>query len=564
MQKNCKQCGINFEVTDEDLQVYKKFTFKIDRKIFEIPPSKLCPDCCAQRRMAFANQINLYKRKCDGTGKEIVSNYSPDKKNIVYDVSYWFSDAWDQFSTGMYFDFSRSFFEQFEELIKIAPRPNLQRNPEYDENADFTNYAGKNKNCYLIFDSDKNRDCYYSYSINSCENTVDCFRSENCEICYECIDCRKCYKSISLQNCTNCNDSAFLKNCISCKNCFGSMNLRSKEFYFLNEKCTKEEYEKKMEAVKFNTFSGLKNMQTKFSKFLKKFPHKYMEGVQNENVFGNYLTNCKNAEYCFDSRNLWDCKFITQAFDNAKDCMNCTEIGDGVELFYESCYSGYNGNSLKFTSHSLGQVYNLTYCYFCPNCSDCFGCFGLRKTKYCIFNKKYTKEEYEQLVPKIIEHMQNTGEWGEFFPVRISPFCYNETHAQDYFPLTKEAVLKRGWKWKENDNTIPKVDKIIPANKLPDDIKDIPDDILNWAIRCEVTNKPYKIIPQELKFYRDHNLPIPRRHPDQRHKDRMSLRNPRKLWSRNCDKCTKEIQTTYSPERPEKVLCEECYLKEVY
>ena len=106
--------------------------------------------------------------------------------------------------------------------------------------------------------------------------------------------------------------------------------------------------------------------------------------------------------------------------------------------------------------------------------------------------------------------------------------------------------------------------KIIPANKLPDSISDIPDDILNWAIECEVTKKPFRIIKQELEFYRKHNLPIPRKHPDQRHLDRMSLRNPRKLFDRNCDKCWVNMKTTYSTDREEKVYCEECYNKEVY
>jgi len=87
---------------------------------------------------------------------------------------------------------------------------------------------------------------------------------------------------------------------------------------------------------------------------------------------------------------------------------------------------------------------------------------------------------------------------------------------------------------------------------------------LNWAIECEITKKPFRIIKQELEFYRKYNLPIPRRHPDQRHLDRMSLRNPRHLYTRNCDKCKKEIQTTYSPERPEIVYCQDCYEKEVY
>jgi hypothetical protein len=111
-----------------------------------------------------------------------------------------------------------------------------------------------------------------------------------------------------------------------------------------------------------------------------------------------------------------------------------------------------------------------------------------------------------------------------------------------------------------------------------------------------VSGKPFRIIKQELEFYRKHNLPIPRRHPDVRHADRMKMRNPRKLWERLCDcpnceenwkskktdtedriadtnelfpinpktgKRARKMITTYSPERSERVYCEECYLREV-
>ncbi|MDR2640371.1 MAG: hypothetical protein LBC61_03475 [Candidatus Peribacteria bacterium] len=72
---------------------------------------------------------------------------------------------------------------------------------------------------------------------------------------------------------------------------------------------------------------------------------------------------------------------------------------------------------------------------------------------------------------------------------------------------------------------------------LPDDINKIPDDVLNRVIKCEITGRPFLITKQELEFYRKHNIPIPKRHPDQRHEDRMRLRNPRKLFNRKCDKC---------------------------
>ena len=57
-----------------------------------------------------------------------------------------------------------------------------------------------------------------------------------------------------------------------------------------------------------------------------------------------------------------------------------------------------------------------------------------------ILNTSYSAHEYETLCAKIIGHMQSTAEWGEFFPHELSPFGYNETVAQEYFPMTEEAV----------------------------------------------------------------------------------------------------------------------------
>jgi hypothetical protein len=145
----------------------------------------------------------------------------------------------------------------------------------------------------------------------------------------------------------------------------------------------------------------------------------------------------------------------------------------------------------------------------------------------------------------------------------MSPFGYNETVANEYYPLGKSEALSSKFNWSDYEAPFPHVEKIIPAEKLPDSIESIPDDILNWAIECEVSKKPFRIIKQELEFYRKHNLPIPRRHPDVRHADRMKMRNPRKLFERKCDKCKKDMITTYAPERPETVYCEECYNQKV-
>ena len=75
---------------------------------------------------------------------------------------------------------------------------------------------------------------------------------------------------------------------------------------------------------------------------------------------------------------------------------------------------------------SINRLYRLV--------NSCFGCIGMKGGSYCILNKPYSKEEYEKIVPWIIEHMQNTGEWGKFSPVRLSAHGYNETVAQDLIP----------------------------------------------------------------------------------------------------------------------------------
>lgn len=39
--------------------------------------------------------------------------------------------------------------------------------------------------------------------------------------------------------------------------------------------------------------------------------------------------------------------------------------------------------------------------------------------------------------------MISAGEWGEFFPHEHSPFGYNETVANEYFPMTESEVKKQ-------------------------------------------------------------------------------------------------------------------------
>jgi hypothetical protein len=170
-----------------------------------------------------------------------------------------------------------------------------------------------------------------------------------------------------------------------------------------------------------------------------------------------------------------------------------------------------------------------------------------------------------------IDSLGRIYKYGEFFPSELSPFCYNETIAQEYFPLTKEQAKGQGYKWKDKEEKNYNID--ILSKDLSDNIKDVNDDIIGKVIGCEHNGtcnhkctEAYKLIPEELLFYKRMNLPLPRLCPNCRHYERLAQRNPMKLWHRSCMKpgCTNTFETSYAPERPEIVYCEKCYQGEVY
>ena len=480
---------------------------------------------------------------CDRTGAPIVSCYRKSSPHTVYHSREWWSDRWDPLEYGRDMDFSRPFFEQFHELYRAVPTVHQYATNDI-ENCEYTNGIGNCKNCYLCFMLDYCEDAYYVSFAENVRSSVDCLGVTNCELCYECIDCRDCYHLLFAQRCVNCSDSAFLTDCLRCKNCIGCSNLVDREFHIFNKPYSADEFQKRKADLLLT--ANLTETLDNFRTWSLTTPKKYYFGSSNEHFSGDNVTHVKNGFHCFDAFELENCKYCNYVF-KAHNCMDYHVFGDHSSWIYECVATGQScSNNLFCLCCWSGSSDNL-YCHLMNACQHCFGCSGLQSKKYCVLNKQYTKEEYERLVPKIIEHMRKTGEWGEFFPVSVSAFGYNEAEAQDYFPLTRDEVLKRGWKW-QGDEFLDETQREETADSL----------------LCKVTGKPYKIIPQEHTFYRNMNVPIPRKCPEQRFKERWALRNPRKLWTRPCMKCGKEMQSTYAPDRPEIVYCEECYRKEVY
>lgn len=560
----CRQCETLFTIEPEDLEFYKKISPVFAGKKEMIPPPTLCPDCRQQLRLAFRNERNLYHRTCDLCRESIISIYSADKTFPVYCPTCWWGDGWDALSYGRDFDDNRPFFEQFGELWKSVPKIALIALPD-NINSDYVHNSGHVKNCYLVFDGGYAENCYYGEIYAMTKDCCDFLCLTESELCYECVHCRNCYDVRYSRFSDNCSNAAFLLDCQGCRHCIACANLRQKRYCIFNEQHTPEEYERRKIAFRLDTHTGVALLNAKAETFFLRHPRRAVRGIMNENVSGDNLISCKDTFDSFDCMKMRDCRFFTNNIVGATDCYDIDAWGDHLSLAYNCAYVG------EGVQNAIGCYYvgfGASNVFYCANClagsNNSLGCIGLRHNEHCILNKQYMKETYEKSAARIVRHMQHAGEWGAFFPTELSAFSYNETVAQDYFPLMKEDVLALGWQWRDEDDDAPDVAQALDASALPDSIRDISDDIFQSTFRCERSGHPFRMTKQELKFYRRLSIPLPRRNFDVRHRERLALRNPRKLWNRQCAKCHKPIATSYAPERPETVWCEECYLAAVY
>ncbi|MDP3975585.1 MAG: hypothetical protein Q8P95_01590 [bacterium] len=549
--RTCRITGKLFTITEWEQEFYKKMG---------VTPPTLCIEERHRRRLSHRNERTIYKGQCSLCAKAMISIYSPDKLNKVYCPDCWWSDKWDPRDFGRDIDFNRPFFDQFAELQRVVPQIalfNLR-----GENSEYCNITNSNKNCYLVFGGDYCEDCMNSCFSMYCKDVSDVYWTNHSELCFDCIDCGDCYNVRYSQGSYNCKDSDFLFECRACTNCFGCVGLRNKEYHIFNKPYSKEEYHQKIQEYQLHSWSGVQRMKQQFEEFRLRFPHRAAQIINCENSSGDDLRNCKNCSNCFDvegpAEDLKDC-FL--AGWGARDMVSCDHGGFGAQLYYEMVGS-IEGQRCAFCTFCWTSS-DIWYSHMIVNNShDLFGCSNMKKAEYCILNKQYSKEEYFSVRQKLVDHMKKTGEFGEFFPIANSLFSYNETVANDYFSVSKEEALRMNWKWCDFQTPV-QAERTIPAEKLPDSIQDIPDDILNWAILCERTGRPFKIIAQELKYYRRMKIPIPHLCPEERNRARIRRRKPRTTWERECDKCQKTIFTPYRPECPEKIYCEQCYLNEV-
>lgn len=572
----CENCKHTFVIESEDCVFYEKI---------QAPPPTWCPECRLMRRMCFRNEFTFYRRACDLCKKSIISVYPADAPFPVYCHVCWWGDGWNPENFALEVNFKEPLLCQFKTLLSRVPRiTTMQVNCVESE---YTNYAFMSKQCYLVTGAVESELCAYGNIVWKSKDSLDCFYLVKSELCYECVNCHQCYRSMFLEDCTTCDNSLYLYNCRNCSNCIGCMNLIGKQYHIFNEPHTKESYQTFLQEYEPLTVRSMHHLRTSFEVFKKRTMHRYAHLFNTQNVTGHNVRNARNVKKVFYSHELEEGGFlyITSEGKDVHDITNSPR----AELAYE-CISAVRMYNCAFSS-TVPDSTHLRYCDLCPGAKNAFGCVGYRGAEYAILNKRYTKEEYEALVPKIVTHMTEIPYidgggrlygYGEFFPPELSPFPYNDSQAQDYFPKTQEEILEAHFSFREPE--VRKYDVTLQAELLPESIADVSDSILKEVIECKSCSKAYRFIPSELSFYKQLGLPLPHYCSTCRHRSRTQKRNPLTLFHRNCQckgntsteelysnvnehehakiPCKTEFETIYAHARPEIVYCEQCYLNE--
>ncbi len=583
----CKWCWDEFAIfkLQEKIEEKMKVNFKQD----------LCPDCMMRRFLMMRSETSLYKDKCYKCKKDIISMYAPEVEEIVY-----CNDCYNNSDFIIKDDFvakKETVEDDFYKLWEKTPKKALIS--ENNENSKYANYTWNSKNIYMSYLTYTNsQNILYSYYSTSSSDCIDCHNIKNCEKCYECINTIYSFNCYYSYNLVNSSFIYFSINLESCQNCIFSSNLVNKKYYIYNKKYPKQEYEKILKSFKNNLKSNiwLRKLKQEYKKLEKKTVYKNLQKVNTQKSVWNFISNTKNTILAFYSNKVEDA--VNVWWWTIKDSVNFIWWAN-IESSYNSCLVGFDSQRVIWSFNVFYSSF-VNHSIWIYNSSNILFSVWLRNKEYAILNRKYSKEDYKKYFKEIIDFLKQKWDFWKFFDAKFVKIPYNDSASMDFYPIEKivyqdgkEKIINKKWKWIvkvfdkdsfiskaslnfwwkesidifwrnfEKEVDIPKNISLIKASNLPDKIENLSfqKEILQSAIICEESKRPFRIMKYELEFYIKNNLPLPRLHPKIRHTNRTKKILPRKLYIINCNKCKIKILSSYNKQSKKTIYCEKCYNK---
>lgn len=449
---------------------------------------------------------------------------------------------------------------QLYELRKRVPLPAIVQEAS-NINAEYSMGGRSSKNVYYATGVFNSEDILYSNGVLHSKECMDVLFVRKSDRTYEAIKSDAIVNSSYIYFSQECVDSMFLFNCRNCINCFGCVNLRNKSFCFFNQQLSREAYFEHLKTIDTGNGKALRTMGDRFWNFIKSQPIRSTQNLSSAEVRGIHIRNSRDCDYVVDATETEHVRHC-QGVLSHNDSMDVTISGGHSHHLYETTNVGSQSSAVKFSAVSK-FVTDSEFLLNCRNCHNCFACVGLENKSYHILNKPYEPDEYWHTVDEMKLIMLERGEYGDGIPISFSPFAYNITLASVGFPLSPETVKKLGGyiedETKGNAMGLP----TLKADQMPNSISETTDDILKMAILSERSGRPFRIVPQELIFYRRQNLPIPLFHPYERMDSRTRIFGCYKFYTAKCARCGEVTQSAFDPNQGFTLYCDSCYQKEV-
>lgn len=544
----CDISGKNFTVSDHEIQLRKKFGFG------EGLP-RMSPKHRFQYLGAFWPHWNLHKRKCDKTGQPIVSVFRPDCVYPVWKRKEWFEKNDPPHAES--FDFKRPFFEQAWELFQKCPLPHVFES--HNENCEYTDDWYYSRNCYLAHSGEYSEDCWYCYACDHGKDVHYGLFVFYSDLCFDLINSKNCFNSLFLLDCRNVSDSAFLYDCRDCSNCLFCFNLRNKSYCFGNKQLSKEEFAAKKAEWDFTSRKVYSKAKEFFHKMMLETAwHRALHIDHCENSSGNFIRECKDCENCYLMSKHENCANTCFSGPDARATLD--SLGTiGGELTFMTSLPVYSYHAIF--SFSVSHCKFVEYSAYLQHCHYCFGCCGLTNKKYCIFNKQYSEAEYKKLRDKIVAHMQETEEWGEFFPGYFAPNPYEESFSGFRFPVDgPEKLGFRAGGPAERAQV-----KTAEIEEIPDSYQDLDAEREKWLTEQifwdEKYQRSFQVTQKDIDFARKIKGPLPDTYYVSRMHDNLFwMPFEGELRETRCAKSGQKILTNWPEDFDGRILSEEEYL----
>lgn len=547
-------CEGDFNIEEEDIKFLKMLI---------VPPPNFCPTCRRIKRLVNMNFSRLFKRECDVPGhSEMMISILPEECPFpVYDYQYFIDDKFDAFSFGIEYKEGSDPMKMLLSLRRKFPMPSFLNRDPSSINSEYSN-GGKNlKNGYYVMACYRTENAWYSNFLNDDRNVMDSQVLIDSEFVYWGIFSDHLYQSKFIYFSSNCTDSTFLFDCRNCMDCFGCVNLRNAKYCVYNKQYSKEDYESFLNSIYPLSQKTIFICEEKFWELVKKLPVNGPRNITSTNVFGVNIKNSRNLYDVVDANNSEHVRHADAAISH-KDSMDFLFSGGNSSMLYMDTNIGSHSSRVKFSISSKFCT-DCEFVFNSKNLNNCFMCFGLQDKSYCVLNKQYSQDEYFKIVDNIKLEMFQRGQYGDGLGLEFSAQAYNFSLGHISFPLTDEEIIKLGgYIAKEPETNVGNME-VVEYKNLPKTIDEVSDDILNKAILCEESHRPFRIIASELEFYRRMNLPIPNIHPLLRMEKRLRFTKNSKKYKAVCEKCKRDIETIFDPSENYILYCETCYQHEV-